>query len=272
MLKFGRSEDNNEKTIEIDLLSLLSVCIIVIMGVLLLFGAFNFFKQFLSVSKFDVSGISSYEALELAGTAGIKKGDRLYGFDKKEAEQRLLDSYVYIDDVEIKRIFPNKVRFVVEERVPVWYLEISGDYYILDGEMRVLEETKDIERIKRGNICKLSLPSPNNVIEGEIISYGKNDVEKSLVDDIVRIIVASDIRPRLSYVDIENIFNINFQIDGKLDADIGPYDNLEVKLVTIFKALMAQKEDAERAISGNISITGTGDACAIRFKYPTDNT
>ncbi len=267
MRRIGRSSDKKEKTIVIDVLSIVSVLIIVLMSVLLLFGIFDFVKQYMKVAKFELSGIGIYEASELAGAAGIKKGDRLYGIDIEEAKEQILSRYIYIESVEIKRVFPNKVRFVIESRTPSWYLEISGDYYILDSSLRVLEQTKNIDMIRNAGITRLSIPSPNNVIEGEIITFGNSDGEREQTERIMNAVLLSQIKPRLTSLDIENRFDIHLEIDGKFQADIGRYENIEVKLKTIYKTLEDQESEARKAIGGSISITSSGDECAIRFRY-----
>lgn len=265
MFKISRSSDNKEKTVEIDVFALVSVALIVMMGVFLILGLFGFFKQFLKISKFEISGVTVYETSELAGAAGIKKGDRLYRVDTKKAEERILGSCTYLESVRVERVFPNKIRFEVESRDPMWYLEISGDYYILDSSFRVLEETKNSDTVKSSSMAKLTLPSPNNVIVGQIITYGESQGETDKTNEIVGTLLLSKIYPRLSLIDIDNRFDIHLEVDGMFSVTLGSYENLEIKLKTLHRLL--EETDLTGAVGGEISITSSGDNGAIRLNY-----
>ena len=265
MFKIRRSSDNKDKTVEIDLLSLVSVALIVLMGVFLIFGIFGFVKQYLKISKFEVSGLTVYETAELAGAAGIRKGDRLYLINTDKAEEQILSKCTYLESVRVKRIFPNKIRFEVESREPMWYLEISGDYYILDSNFRVLEETKNAEKINGSSIAKLTLPSPNNVIVGQTITFGETEAQTEKTKEIMRTLLLSRIYPRLSKIDIENRFDIYLEVDGMFSVTLGGYENLDVKLQTLYRLL--EETDTAGAVGGEISIISSGESGAIRLNY-----
>ena len=81
-----------EKTVEINLYSLVCISLLVIMGVLLLLLSLHFVKRFIPAKSFEIIGESTYEPIDLAKGSGIELGDRIFRIDTEAAEERLLVS------------------------------------------------------------------------------------------------------------------------------------------------------------------------------------
>ena len=273
-----------EITVEIEILPLLSVALILLVGVLLFFSVLGFIKGFLVIDSFKVVGDCPYEASELAAGADIKKGDKLYRIDVKEAEKEILLNCTYLADIKIKRSFPNKMKFVVESYEPVWYLEISGDFYVLDRELRVLEETKNEARLYENNLIKLTLPKVKTAIVGEILTFGSSDGETEATFSIMETILTSPAFEMISGADIDNRYDIHFEFDkfiipteGSIDyvelcdgatVNIGGYEKLATKLEYIVRALL--REDFSSASGGIVDVSEEGEKVSIRPTYSND--
>lgn len=280
MRKGKRSSDKQrEVTVEIDMLTVVSVALIIVMGVILLFSIINLFKGFIGVRKFEVVGDSPYLASEIAAGAGIKKGDKLYRLDKNEVEKAILLNCPYIEKVNIKTSFPNKIKFEVECYKPIWYIEISGDFYVLDQELRVLEETRNKERLYDSGITGLTLPNVKTAMVGETLVFGSSDVETEATLKIMETILSSPIYEMVSSADIDNRYDIHFELDtlpggteldGRFFVNVGGYSKLEAKLEYIVRAII--KENLEGAVGGTIDVSENGDRVSIRPIYVNDGT
>ena len=270
-----------EITVEIDLLPIFSVALILLAGVLLFFSVLGFIKGFLKIDSFKIVGDCPYEASELAAGADIKKGDKLYKIDVREAEEKILLNCNYIEKIKIKRSFPNKMKFVVESYEPVWYLEISGDFYVLDSELRVLEETKNAQRLYESNLIKLTLPKVKTAIVGETLTFGGSEGEIEVTFSIMETILTSPAFEMISGADMDNRYDMHFEFDrviipieGSVDykdltetfaVNVGSYGKLETKLEYIVRALLAEK--LEGVTGGVIDVSEEGDKVSIRPTY-----
>ena len=270
-----------EITVEIDLLPIFSVALILLVGVLLFFSVLGFIKGFLKIDSFKIVGDCPYEASELAAGADIKKGDKLYKIDVREAEEKILLNCNYIEKIKIKRSFPNKMKFVVESYEPVWYLEISGDFYVLDSELRVLEETKNAQRLYESNLIKLTLPKVKTAIVGETLTFGGSEGEIEATFSIMETILTSPAFEMISGADMDNRYDMHFEFDrviipieGSVDykdltetfaVNVGSYGKLETKLEYIVRALLAEK--LEGVTGGVIDVSEEGDKVSIRPTY-----
>ena len=279
-IKKRPTDKHKEVTVEIDVLTVVSVALIILLGVLLLFTVVDFLRGFLEVKRFEIVGDDPpYLAGEVAESAGIEKGDKLYRIDRSRAEKEIIKNCAYIEKVNIKRSFPNKVKFVVECYEPIWYIEISGDFYVLDENLRVLEETKNEQRLYDSDITKLTLPNVKKAIVGEEIVFGSSEVETEATIEIMKTILSSPIRNMLSSADIDNRYDIHFELDsltgedkleGRFFVSVGGYSRLDAKLDYIARAL--EKENLEGVSGGTIDVSENGEKVSIRPEYTSNAT
>ena len=112
MQRQGHPQRNTrEKTVEIDLVSFVSVSFLVLMGVLLFFLLLHFVKQFIPVKSFETSPESAYSSVELSAVAGINEGDKLYRIDMKKAESVIMKRCPYVKSINIKRTLFGKIKY-----------------------------------------------------------------------------------------------------------------------------------------------------------------
>jgi len=262
-----RSSGKRQRTVEIDVLYLLSYALIVLAGVLCFFGVLGIVKNFLPVTKFEIVGESRFEANELATFAGVARKDILYDIDISKAEENILERCAYIEKVKVKRSFPTKLKFVVREREPRWYLEISGDYYVLDGDLRVLEETKNIDRLILEGVRELTMPSLRRVIVGELLVYGDGQEEIDNTEEIIDTLESSALWEYVTSADLDNRYDIHFELDGAFVANIGSYSKLETKLKYVESALVEAYADG--VIGGTVTVSDSGEMVTVKPIYDT---
>lgn len=283
MQRKERLKDNaREKTVEIDIFSLVYIFLVVVMGVLLLLMTLNFAKKFVGIKDFEIVGETTYEPSELASASGIGLGDKLFRIDTDELEAKLLRECPYLKTVEIKRTLFGKVKFFVECYEPIWYVEISGDCYVLDTDLRVLEETVEQERLYQSDLIYLTLPHLKSAIVGDILVFGSGEGEIEETKKIMEIILNSDASEMICTADIDNRYDVHFEFDkiviskneeGKIyneiedvfTVNVGGYSKLATKLEYVVKAM--QKEDFSGVVGGTIDVSEEGDKVSIRPKY-----
>ena len=99
-------------------------------------------------------------------------------FDFFNSKKKLLKNS-FVEKVNLKYIFPNKICLEIKERKPECYIKYLNDAYILvDNNLRVLEITKSKEKkvpIFTFGICCLYEGADGNVCWRE---YASHNVEK----------------------------------------------------------------------------------------------
>ena len=147
-----KQEASRERSISLDINKITAYAIVIIAIVFALISVILVVRSFMRVSEIDVTGYSSYSSEDIITATGIKMGDKLYSIDKSEIARNIMRDCPYVSSVNVKFRFPNTVKIDLECYTAVWYVEIEGDFYSLDAELRVLEETFNEQKYKNGKI------------------------------------------------------------------------------------------------------------------------
>lgn len=200
--------------------------------------------RFIGIGSFEIEGETDYKLSELISVSGLRTGDRLYEVDEKKAEERLLESCPYLKSVNVKKKFPNKICFEVEERVLGWYIEIGEDYYALDFDLLVLLETYSEESLIERGLTKLVLPELESAMCDYLPEFGRGD--EHLVSEtlkIVDIFRSHDVKQRMTRLDLSNRFEIKLTVDGSFEVSLGDISNIETKLKTVIEVIETQLDN-----------------------------
>ena len=137
---------------------------------------------------------------------------------------------------------------------------MSGDYYALDSDFLVIDETTDRERFINGGVPELVLPNLKSLISGELPEFGADETEIRKALELIAAIQSSTLKSRLTLVDMESRFDVNIVVDGKYNVYMGDISNVEEKLTAIEKILKSDKlknyvgADIDASIPETISV------------------
>lgn len=125
-----------------------------IVGISLIATYFAFTHKFFSISKILVEGNSKISYEEIVAGLPFKKGDNIFKADLKKAKENLLKIHG-MDQVEIERIIPNKIRIRISEGFDMGFMNINGEIFIVDKDGNIkqgtMAETKDLIEFKSVN-------------------------------------------------------------------------------------------------------------------------
>jgi cell division septal protein FtsQ len=244
------------------------VVITALMCAVACFTVFWYIRSLLPVKNFVMSSVTQYEEWEIIKASGINEGERLYGIDTDAVEQRILDTCLYLEGVEVVRRFPNTVVFKLEEKMAEWYIEVSGDYYALDGEMRVVEETGEDKKFVNGGVTQLVLPNLKQLMLGELPVFGADDTEIRKALELVSAIQTSHLKPRITLVDMESRFDINIVIDGKYYVYMGDVSNIAEKLTEVENVI--KTEELQSCVAAEIDASLVPQPISVRRIYEAE--
>ena len=222
---------NEDIIIEVDVKRVGFLAVTVFICLLFALSVFLFIRGFLPVSKFELRGIAAYyDRDDLIAASGIDFGDKLYDVDVSEVEQRIMSSCPYLEDIDVDRVFPNKIRFEVVEKTPQWYIEITGDFYVLDADLTVLQESTAEDILRGRGLTRLTLPAVKSAICGSLPAFGADDLEIKRSCEIINTLRSHKIKERITDVDISNRFAISIILDGSYYVYLGDMSLLGAKL------------------------------------------
>ena len=107
-----------------------------------------------NVDRIIIEGNTIYNERDLIETSGIEKGENLFEVDISYAENKLYSVYSYVEEVEVKRSFPNAVTIKIVEATPFSVIEEADGYTLVSAGGKVLE--RGIEEVPEDMLSVLS--------------------------------------------------------------------------------------------------------------------
>lgn len=158
----------------------------------------------------------------------------------------------YVEELTIKRVYPNKLKINVKEAKGLYYVNKDESYYIISNNMILLEEIDSIEDKKLIELRGIDI---ENLNLGDKVSKEKK-IEKIAEDfyNMEQVIEENGEEFSITAVDVSNMSNLKAYI-GNIEIFLGTYENVFKKMsdaVQIYKNF-----DVTESI--NVSFTGSPD-------------
>lgn len=209
---------------------------VLIIGTLVLLALSPLFN----ISRIDVYGNSEYTAEEVIGVTDFVVGNnwfRTNGLDLKsillfrsiKAENSIMKNCHYVENASVRLSFPNGVKIVLNERVPVAIVPYSETYLLMDDKGYILDSKDDVSEYKLPQILGLSL---DNCVLGQAVNAeDKKKVElfNMVLDEIKKVDndkvydSSKAILKHVNYIDVSDWDNICILLDSRLRVNLGNY-------------------------------------------------
>lgn len=260
-----RPQEKGNRTAGRKALPIVSYALIVCMGVLCIFALIGIVRGFMRIKGFEVEGTERFAGSEIAAFAGLKRGELLYDLDEAEVKENIIEKCAYVEGVRLKRKLSGKLCFVIKEREPLRYIKISGDCYVLDKDMRVLEETKNETELLGDRLTILTMPNVKEAMVGELLVYGSSKEEIENTEKIIKILSECSLAESFTSIDIDNRYDIHLTLNGSFEVSLGSYQKLDVKLRYLASAL--EKAYSDGAVGGTVDISDDGSKVSVKSIY-----
>lgn len=208
---------------------------------LFIWGIVSLVLVFFSVEEIEVRGDAPYSSDELIYAVGIEKGDRLYylGADKKE--KQLLDSFPYLESVEIKSYFPNRVVIEAQALDLILVTKHESGYCALDKDFLVLEVAQSISELSGARSIFLDTLG---TFSGEVGQIGESE-EKSLLADVFAGLEDFERFDEINKIIVRDRHNISFVFAGNCRIVLGNTQNANEKVSLALKIYNSGDFDRE---------------------------
>lgn len=211
-----------------------------------------FATPLLDIRRVSISGNIKIENSELEPIAESLKGNNLILTGKGSVEKALLP-FAYADSVSVKRgLFPPSVSIVITEREPVIQLMHNQSYVTIDISGKILEVGE--RNTEYAELCGLKLTSSN---AGEIISLDDNSKLKTVIG-VLESFKKSGLLAGVTKINLEDMDNITFNYENRIDGVCGPYVDF-VRKLGLFREAITSNRLTENT-RGTIDLTKTGKA------------
>ncbi|MBQ4562143.1 MAG: FtsQ-type POTRA domain-containing protein [Clostridia bacterium] len=206
---------------------MLSALIIVLLAVFLIGAVAIFFR----VHSVKVKGNTVYKDSDIITASGIKRNMNIYLIDDKSVATEIISRFPYVRTVKVERNIPNSVTVKVECDEPNYYVEIVGECFVLSGDLRVMQrfETKEELLTVHPEIIKLTGGAIRRAVVGDELVFVREAYSQQ-AKQLLSVLESTEIFAGVSAIDFSDRFNVYVTYAGRLKANIGNSDDLELKL------------------------------------------
>lgn len=172
-----------------------------------------------NVDHITIEGNTLYSENDLIKTSGIEKGENLFEVDTAYAEDKLYAVYNYIEEVEVKRSFPNGVTITIVEAEAFAVIEEADGYTLVSAGGKVLE--RGLEEVPEGLLSVRGMST---------ITSTEDDIKRTeLMKKIINSMRELGMR-NYDFLDLSDTLEITMIYDNRVRVELGNELELEYKL------------------------------------------
>ena len=187
-----------------------------------------------NVDRVKIEGNTIYEEMDLIKTSAIEKGENLFEVDTAYAENKLYSVYSYIEEVEVKRSFPNAVTITIVEATPFSVIEEADGYTLVSAGGKVLE--RGLEEVPKGMLSVRGVSTVTNTED--------NTKRMELMNKIIGTMQELEMNDYV-FLDLTDTLEITMIYDNRVKINLGNELELPYKL-----------QFADNVVSEKLSKTG----------------
>ncbi len=195
------------------------------------------FTVFFKVEKIKVTGSEKFTSQQIVHASKITTDDSWFFLSEDEIEENVRKELPFVDSVELKREFPNKVQLIVTDAKEYACYKSEEKYYVLS---------------KNGYVLKQQDETPENVFEiktrgikgkpGEKAKY-VNVSEEELVKKLITNLMENNIN--IDSIDVTSTLQIKLNIEDRYTVYLGKNEYIEDKIKHLKGMIDAITNDAD---------------------------
>ena len=212
-----------------------------------------FLTPLFHIKTVNIEGNSRVTVEEINGKLGDLTGKNLFSTRKHSIKKKLAD-FAYVENVAVKKKpFPPTLTVEIIEKQPAVQISYGESFVVIDSEGIVLEKT--VEKLEQIPICNGLKVSTAN--EGEFISLKSKETQEIVIECIGNMEKA-DIIKDITQMSFEDMTNISFNYQSRLDVICGTHIDFARKL-ELFKQAVNSNKLIQNS-RGTINLATTGKA------------
>lgn len=212
-----------------------------------------FLTPLFNIRTVNIVGNNKLTQEQIQSEIGDFTGRNLFS-SRGSSIKRKLSKFAYTEKVTVKKKpIPPTLTIEITERIPVVQVSYAESFIVIDKDGRILEKTA--EKLEGVAVCEgLKVTSAN---EGEFISLKEEETQKIVIACIGNMEKA-DIIKDVTFISFEDMTNITFNYQSRLDVICGTHIDFGRKL-SLFKEAVNSNKLTQNS-RGTINLATTGKA------------
>jgi len=178
--------------------------------------------------------------------AQVQTGNNIFITNIRAIKKRLADN-PEIAEVNVRRVFPDKIKIMVKEAKPVAYAEHESRFLLIDLWGKIIkvlagEETKEAPSVAKIEGIEIVSAEPGEGITAE------GDARAGKLFECMEILAGLEMLDKINYINFSDLSDLQLDYDNRLYMFLGSYDNMEYKLKFIKKVIDENISEYEKAL------------------------
>lgn len=205
-----------------------------------------------NINEYDVTGCEIYTPEAVLSAGDLYEGRNMYGINIEKTRQKIKDTLIYVEDVNLRRKLPDKFIVEVTEATAYACVEYENRYAIITQSGRYLEAEQTSPR--DGLILIKGMELKDVALAQEFTS--RDDTKKTIILDLLNAI-HENCEGDITEIDITDRTNIMMVWQNRIIVDFGSSLDYDYKLRYIKTIIEDSLEpDAEGEIIYHSSAAG----------------
>lgn len=259
-----KAEEAASDTARREKAKVLLICLAIALVLLLLYPLVRFAMSRLVIADVLVEGSGLYSAEELLEASNLDVGGRLPVLAASTAEEELLSKMPYISSCNISVKLPGTVIFEIEEDTAAICASISGEYYALSADLRVLERSDTKESLP--GLLYVELPFAERAVVGEKLVFPEGE-SGAYIRSFLELLSASELKGRIGIIYFDEKFDIVASVDGKYRVLFGSPADMKLKIAAVARII---EENSEKCIGCGLIDVRVVDVAGVTLNVDID--
>lgn len=230
---------------------------------------------FFKIKHIEVIGNQRYTFEQICTSAEIELEDNLFFMNKFEKISNIFSRLPYVDEVKMTRRLPDTLRIEIKECVAVALFYDGDSYWLISENGKILEQLRQLpgEHLIEVEGANLISPQPGKkaFIGGD---EEGGEMRLSAMIETLRAIVDLGIEKDVDVLNIEKVYNVEFNYLGRFKVKLGMPEHLTYKIDCLKKIVDGYLGPGDKGI---IDLSELIDSKPARFipdaedNYDEDN-
>ncbi len=166
---------------------------------------------FFRVEEVEVTGNRRYTAQEIVDITGVREGDNLFGVNKNEIYERILQGLPYVDSVNCRRSLPNRLIITVTESEATAFIRHEGSCWLMNSATKILERLPECDLAEITGVTALQ-PSAGTFLE----TGQETDAKAEDLASLMTALEAHGLIQGADYIDLSSGVRIEMGYENRL--------------------------------------------------------
>lgn len=221
-----------------------------------------------NIESIEVTGDAKmYKAEEIAQATGISAGDNMLRVDLEKAEQRALDNLINVEEISIKRKFPNTLLIDVKKCVPAYNIKYEFGVLVTSQTGKIIENSMNPQE----GLVTISGFDAKEPVAGKWI-YSEDARDTKILNAFMKLINEGNLEYPIISVDMTKANNIIVNLDNRFQFDMGNWEEIDYKISFAQSVISEHPADKEGYLTmiGNNQVSFRNKADVERGPQTTE--